>query len=335
MGIIPVPYWDLYRKMVLIREIDGAVADSYPEQRMRCPVHLSVGQEAVSAGVGAALSRGDVMLGTHRSHGSYLAVGGNVDTMLAEMHGKATGCCGGRGGSMHLTDFDAGFWGAIPIVGSAIPITTGAAFAFTMRGEKRVAAIIIGEGATEEGVFHESVQFAALKKLPVVYVCENNGFAVNTPLPERRPPGVSIARLAEAHGLAVAQGDGNDAEFVYVTCREAVERARAGGGASFLEFSTYRWLEHCGPNDDHHLSCRNPADFAFWKKRCPIELFEKKMLAMGLATEAELEEVRKTTAAEAREAIVRAENAPLPDASDAGKMVYADRGAFSGMDRDA
>ena len=317
-----IPYLDLYRRMLVIRTVELAIARKYPEQTMRCPVHLSVGQEAVSAGAAAALSDGDAMFGAHRSHGPYLAMGGSVEAMLAEAFGRGSGCCSGRGGSMHLVDVAAGFWGAVPIVGATIPIATGAAFAFALRGEKRVAATIFGEGATEEGVFQESVQYAVLRALPVVYVCENNRFAGNTGLSERRPAGFSIHEMARALGAAVHAGDGNDAASVYGACREAVNRARNGGGPSFLEFATYRWLEHCGPYNDHHLPCRNADEGAAWRARCPIERMEGTLLGLGLADAGTLREMRGAIAREVELAMRCAEQADHPAGrADAG--VYA------------
>ena len=168
----------LHRGMLYIRTVEERIADMYPEQEMRCPVHLSIGQEAAEAGSGLALERSDYALSGHRSHGHYLAKGGDLKSMMAEIYGKATGCSGGKGGSMHLIDLDAGFLGAVPIVGSTIPIGVGTAFGSKSKGENRVTMIFFGDGATETGVFHESLNFAALHKLPVVFLCENNLYSV-------------------------------------------------------------------------------------------------------------------------------------------------------------
>ena len=179
----------LYYQMLRIRMVEEAIADLYAQQDMRCPIHLCIGQEAVAVGVCAALAADDYVLSGHRSHGHYLAKGGNLPAMLAEFYGKVTGCCQGKGGSMHLVDLAAGFLGAVPIVGSTMPIAVGTALASVMRGESRVTAVFFGEGATEEGVFHESLNFAALQKLPVVFVCENNLYSVYSPLAVRQPAG--------------------------------------------------------------------------------------------------------------------------------------------------
>lgn len=313
----------IYRSMLLVRLVEEQIAAAYPDQGMRCPVHLCVGQEAVAAGACAALEPDDVVMSTHRSHGHYLAKGGDPQAMLAELHGRASGCCQGKGGSMHLVDMAAGFFGSVPIVGSTIPIATGTAFASYLKGEARVSMVFFGEGSTEEGVFHESVQFAALHKLPIVYVCEDNGFSVNTPRAERRPPGVRLEALAAAHGLWTRQSDGNDALRVHELCDAAVRRARAGQGPTFLLFSTYRWLEHCGPNDDHRLACRSTEEFARWKERCPVRSLEAVLLAGGTDA-AVLEVERRRIAGEVAAALAAAKLAPPPDDALAGLHVYAE-----------
>src|SRR5207249_1080843 len=199
-------YWNMLR----IRLVEERIAEMYPQQEMRCPVHLCIGQEAIAVGVCAALDNTDYVTGGHRSHGHYLAKGGDLKAMVAELYGKATGCCEGKGGSMHLVDLPVGFLGAVPIVGSTIPLAVGAAFGAMMRSEKRVAVPFFGEGATEEGVFHESINFAALKKLPVVFVCENNNYSVYSHISVRQPANREVYSVAEGHGVESLQGDGND-----------------------------------------------------------------------------------------------------------------------------
>ncbi|HET6882539.1 MAG TPA: thiamine pyrophosphate-dependent dehydrogenase E1 component subunit alpha, partial [Pirellulales bacterium] len=202
----------LLRSMLRIRLIEEGIARTYADQQMRCPVHLCTGQEAVAAGVCAALDDSAQVMSTHRAHGHYLAKGGNLRAMLAEMYGKATGCAGGYGGSMHLIDLSAGFLGAAPIVGSTIPIAVGVAFGSSLRGENRVVVAFFGEGATEEGAFHEAMNFAALKRLPVLFVCENNLYSVYSPLGVRQPAARSVWQTAAGHGIESRHGDGNDVE---------------------------------------------------------------------------------------------------------------------------
>jgi len=267
--------------MLRIRLIEEGIAAHYAEQQMRCPVHLCIGQEAVAAGVCDLLGRDDQALSTHRAHGHYLAKGGDLPAMLAEMHGKATGCASGMGGSMHLIDLAAGFLGAAPIVGSTIPIAVGVAFGAMLRGERRVVVAFFGEGATEEGAFHEALDFAALKKLPVLFVCENNLYSVYSPLSVRQSPARRVYRLAEARGIVSRRGDGNDAAEVHSLAGEALGVIRSGGGPALLEFDTYRWREHCGPNYDNNIGYRGEDEFLRWRALCPVERLRVRALADG------------------------------------------------------
>lgn len=271
----------LEHQLLRIRMIEVAIADAYREQKMRCPVHLSIGQEAVAVGVCAHLNKDDYVVSGHRAHAHYLAKGGDLKRMLAEIHGKKTGCCLGRGGSMHLVDLSVGFLGSTPIVGGTIPIGVGAAFGSALKGEKRVVTIFLGEGATEEGVFSESLNFAALKKLPVFFVCENNRYSVYTPLEERQPKERSITRLAEAHGIYSLQGDGNVLEEVSTLAEKGIQHIRQGRGPVLLELSTYRFREHCGPDIDPY----QPKDeVEYWKKRDPLLYFnESQEIAQEIA----------------------------------------------------
>ena len=260
----------LFRQMLRIRMIEERIAERYPEQEMRCPVHLSIGQEAAAVAVCAALERSDIVMSGHRSHAHYLAKGGDLAAMLAEIYGKATGCAGGKGGSMHLVDLDAGFLGAAPIVASTIPIAVGLALGHRARGEERCVAVFFGDGASETGTFHESLDFAVIEKLPVLFVCENNLYSVYSPLRVRQPPGRRIHLLAAAHGIESHAGDGNDVIAAHDLARLAVATVRAGAGPVFLELATYRWREHCGPEYDNHIGYRSEAEFREWQGRCPL-----------------------------------------------------------------
>ncbi len=251
--------------MLRIRRVEERIVDLYPEQEMRCPVHLSISQEAAAVGACAPLAADDYVLSGHRAHAHYLAKGGDLKAMLAEIYGKATGCAGGKGGSMHPVDLAAGFLGAAPIVGSTIAIAAGVAFATAMRDEGRVTMVFFGDGATETGTFHETLNFAVLEGLPLVLVCENNLYSVNSPLPVRQPPGRAIAGLAAGHG--------NDVLAVHALAGRAIEKARAGDGPSFIELATYRWREHCGPNFDNDLGYRDEAEYLAWRELCPVETY--------------------------------------------------------------
>ncbi|HEY0708088.1 MAG TPA: thiamine pyrophosphate-dependent dehydrogenase E1 component subunit alpha, partial [Polyangia bacterium] len=229
----PALLLDMYRSMLRIRRIEEAIAARYGEGEMRCPVHLSVGQEATAVGACAALRPEDKVISTHRSHGHYLAKGGELRAMLAELCGKAAGCCGGRGGSMHLFDDDAGLVASVPVVGSSIPLGVGIALGFAQRREERVCMTFLGDAAVEEGAFHEAANLAAVHKLPVVFFIENNLYSVYTRLDERQPDR-PLARLADAHGIPRFVVDGNDVLAVREAARAAVALARRGHGPSVI-----------------------------------------------------------------------------------------------------
>jgi TPP-dependent pyruvate/acetoin dehydrogenase alpha subunit len=302
----------LYEQMLRIRRVEEAIAQRYAEQEMRCPVHLSIGQEAVPVGVAAALEARDYAFGTHRAHAHYLAKGGSLFALLSELYGRETGCCAGRGGSMHLVDLDAGFLGATPIVGSSLPVGVGAAFGCAMRGEDRVTVVYFGDGATEEGVFSESLTFAALASAPVIFVCENNLYSVYSPLCVRQAAARDAVAIARAHGVQAERGDGNDVEFVRDAVAGAVARARAGEGPTFFEFATYRWLEHCGPGYDNDLGYRTPEEFEAWRARCPLAKLEGRLRASGEIDDAALAAIEARIAAEIADAFARAKAAPSP-----------------------
>ena len=255
---------ELWRDMLRIRMVEEAIAEHYPEQEMRCPVHLSIGQEAAAVGVCAALQRKDWVFSGHRSHAHYLAKGGDLKRMIAEIYGKATGCCGGKGGSMHLTDQAAGFIGATPIVGSTVPIAVGAALTSQLHEEGRLVVIFLGDGAMEAGVVHESLNFAVLKNLPVLFACENNLYSVYSPLEVRQPPQRSLSQLAAGHGIQTMLVDGNDVCAVFEASSKACQSIRSGNGPIFLEMPTYRWREHCGPNYDNDIGYRTEEEFESW-----------------------------------------------------------------------
>jgi pyruvate dehydrogenase E1 component alpha subunit len=314
-----------FHDMLRIRMVEEAIAERYTTWEMRCPVHLSIGQEAIPVGVSAALSADDLIISNHRSHAHYLAKGGDLRGMLAELHGREAGCARGRGGSMHLIDRSAGMIGALPIVAGSIPIGVGVALACRRAGSERAVAIYVGDAAIEEGVFHESANFAALEKLPVLFVCENNYFSVYTPLATRQPDR-PLRRLAEAHGIPTLAGDGNDVRAVQTLAATVLTDLRAGRGPAFIELSTYRWREHCGPNYDDDLGYRPPADVEAWKQRCPIEQERRRLRAEGALDPAAEAHMAGRIAREIEDAFAFALAAPLPPADTAGAYVYAEPG---------
>jgi TPP-dependent pyruvate/acetoin dehydrogenase alpha subunit len=293
--------------MLLIRRVEERIKADYHLREMRSPPHLYMGHEAVAVGVSAALRADDLVFPYYRSHGWYLAKGGDLRAMMAELFGRETGCSRGWGGSMHLIDLRAGVMGTSAIVGGTIPQAAGAALTFRMRGQSSIAVVSFGDGATEEGVFHETLNFAALRKLPLVFVCENNLYATNTHIRDRqaRP---EIWTHAARFGIPGVQADGNDVLAVHSEARKAVARARRGRGPTLLEFRTYRLLEHCGVNEDHHLGYRTLAEVRRWRARGPLER------ARRFVTPAEVQQMTAEIDARIDDAFAYARSSPFPAA---------------------
>lgn len=315
----PLP--ELFAAMLRIRRIEEAIAARYAEGEMRCPVHLCIGQEAVPVAICSQLGRADRVFSGHRSHGHYLAKGGSFGAMLAELYGRATGCARGRGGSQHLIDLDAGFVASAPILAGTIPIAVGAALSSSWRRSGAISVVFFGDGATEEGAFHESLNFAAAQRLPVLFVCENNGYSVHSKMEGRQPPGRRIADMAKAYAMPSLYADGNDVAAAWLAGAEAIRHARAGKGPFLLEFETYRWLEHCGPNPDDSLGYRSESEIESWRARCPIEALRRE----GTPGEAKERALEAEIAAEIEREFAMARAAPYPDVSDLGAFVHPDR----------
>jgi pyruvate dehydrogenase E1 component alpha subunit len=312
----------LFRSMLRIRRVEEALATRYAEQMMRCPMHLCVGQEAIAVGVCAALRKEDKVFSNHRAHGHYLAKGGDLNAMVAELYGRATGCCGGRGGSMHLIDLDVGFMGATPIVGGTVPLAVGSAWAASLQGTHDVSVSFLGDGCFEEGVVHESLNFAALHRLPIIFICENNDFSVYTRRNERQP-NRPIYRIAEAHGMPAATADGNDVETVNSMARSAVEHARDGKGPQFLEFDAYRWREHCGPDFDDHLKYRSVQEIEAGMNNCPIDRYKTILMQTGALDEVSCAGIETQIREEVSAAFDFALASSKPTIKDAWEKVYA------------
>ena len=312
----------MYRAMLRIRMIEEAIADRYAEQEMRCPVHLSIGQEASAVGVCHALSSTDRVFSTHRCHAHYLAMDGNLNAMLAEIYGKAAGCVGGRGGSMHLSDPEKGLVASVPIVASSIPLAVGTALSDQIDGNNNVSVTFFGDASVEEGVFHESANFASLRNLPVIFVCENNLYSVYTPLRDRQPSR-PLTELARAHGINSLHVDGNDALSVFNAAQSAVSRARSGAGPTFLLLDTYRWREHCGPQFDNHIGYRTVAEYEAWSFKCPIKASRELLMHKKLLSKVEEDSIISIFKKEIDNAFEFAKSAPLPDPISASAHVYA------------
>ena len=313
----------LHQTMLRIRMVEEKIAELYPQQEMKCPCHLYIGQEAVAAGVCATLSGEDYLFGTYRGHGIYLAKGGDLKALMAELYGKETGATRGRGGSMQLVAPEVGFLCASAIVGGTIPIGVGAALAATFRGRGQVSVVVFGDGATEEGVFHESMNFASLKRLPVVFVCENNFYATYSHQSARQCAD-NIYQRAEAYRMPGFRIDGNNVLEVYGTTREATGRARRGEGPTLIECRTYRWLEHVGPYQDTHLGYRSEEEVKAWMARCPVQALEKQLLEEEALSPDGIQKLKSTLKAEIDGAVAFAQESAFPSVSELGKWVYSE-----------
>jgi TPP-dependent pyruvate/acetoin dehydrogenase alpha subunit len=300
----------LYKAIYRIRRVEEEVARVYPTDRIKSPVHLSIGQEAVSVGVCDALQPEDVVFGSYRSHAYYLAKGGDLPAMIAELYGKATGCAKGKGGSMHLVDVNHGVMGASAVVGTTIANAAGYAYALKLRGEKRIVVSFFGDGATDEGVFHETLNFAALKELPIIFICENNHYAIHTHQRQRQKS-TDVCARARAQGMPAERIEDGDV----VKIREKIVSARAvlvsgQPGPYFFECLTYRWKEHVGPGEDYHLGFRDKLEATPW-----IEGDEMRRVAALLAP-ADRARIEQEVEAEVAAAFAFAESSPFPAAEE-------------------
>ncbi len=314
----------LFRSMLRIRRIEEEIERRYQQDHMKTPIHLVIGQEATGIGCCAALERDDLVFAGHRTHGAYLSKGGDLKAMLSEMHCRLNGCAGSRGGSMHLIDKSVGMAGTSAIVGGAVPIATGAALASQMQELNRVCVIFLGDATTEEGVTSESLNFAALKKLPIVYFCENNFYSVQSPLATRQPPEREIYKWAQGHALPAVQVDGTDVLAVYEAMKVAVECARSGGGPTFIEARVYRFRAHGGAGDDSKTGYREIQEREAWEKLCPVENFAQFLQDRGMLAAAMREEMEADIRDEIEQAFEFALASPNPQEKDLYTHVYAD-----------
>jgi TPP-dependent pyruvate/acetoin dehydrogenase alpha subunit len=316
----------MLRSMVLIRLCEERIADGVASGEIRCPCHLAIGQEAVAVGIAEHIRASDKCFGAHRSHAHYLALGGSVDRMMAEIHGKDTGCSRGMGGSMHLRDERIGLVGTVPIVGATIPMAVGAGLALKMDGGDGVAVAFFGDGATEEGAFHESMNLAASLPSPTVFVCEHNLFSSHLHISLRQPSS-RVARYAEAHCVPHQTVDGNDLGAVLRASAEAVEHSRTSRHPYFLEFVTYRWRGHVGHREDIDVGVHRKDDLHLWKRRDPIRRCADALVAeQGLGPN-ELEAITADARAQVESAWEFAIRSPYPARSELIGRVFAGGGA--------
>ena len=310
---------EMFRKMVEIRFFEEKVFDLYAQNLVPGTIHLYAGEEAVAVGVCAALQRDDYITSTHRGHGHCIAKGADLKRTMAEILGKKTGYCKGKGGSMHIADFSIGMLGATAVVGAGIPIAVGAGLSIKLRKTRQVVACFFGEGASNQGTFHEGINMASVWRLPVIFVCENNLYAMGT----RQSRVMNIENVADravAYGIPGIAVDGNDVLAVYEATAKAVERARNGEGPTLIECKTYR---HKGHSRVDPARYRPKEEVEEWLAKDPIKRFREKLLQTKTLTEAEIQRIENEVAAEIEEAVKFAMESPYPEPEEALEDVYA------------
>lgn len=305
----------LYTSMLRIRRTEEVVEKIYPTDRIKSPVHLAIGHEFAEVGVCDNLLRSDRVFGYYRSHGLYLAKGGDLDRMMAELYGKSTGCCRGKGGSMHLIDVNAGVMGTSAIVASSIPNAVGYAYAQKLQGSADITASFFGDGATEEGVFPESLNFAALKKLPILFVCVNNGMAIYTEQKQRQSSPDISAKVA-TYGIDVVRVESGDIFQVHAAADRMISKIRSGYGPAFLEIRTSRWRDHVGPGEDFHLGHRTDSEVRQWQQQDEIARLSK------MLPEHEKNHIDEMIEIEIAKSIEFAESSPWPQPEELYDHVY-------------
>jgi TPP-dependent pyruvate/acetoin dehydrogenase alpha subunit len=314
----------LYRTMVQIRLCEESLVEPIFSGEVRCPVHLYSGEEAIATGICAALSKNDYIFGTHRSHGHYLAKGGGLRELIAEIYCKETGCCKGRGGSMHIIEPEIGMMGAAPIVAGTISLALGAALAAKIRQEERISVAFFGDGASTEGVLYESINFAALKRLPILFVCENNLYSTHMPIRECRP-NERIYTIGKPYGIFTTRVDGNDLLKNYEVAKQAVKLCRQGEGPAFIECMTYRMRGHVGPDDNiqgDHTDIRPIGEVQKWKRKDSIKRFERYLLRNKILSKEDIKRISEEVKTEVNNAHRFAKSSPDPKAKDVGKYVF-------------
>ncbi len=314
----------LYRAMVRIRFCEESLVEPIVKGEVRCPCHLYSGQEAIAAGICASLNEDDYVFGNHRSHGHFLAKGGSMAEMVAEIFGCETGCSRGRGGSMHLIAPEHGMLGSAPIVAGTISLAMGAALASAIRQDNRVAVSFFGDGATGEGVLYECLNFAALRKLPLIFVCENNFYATHMPIRECRVEN-SIYKVGEPFCITSYEVDGNDVLKVFEAGRNAVNQCRNGMGPVFIECLTYRFRGHVGPDDNiqgSHTDIRPREEVESWLQEDPIKRFEDYLLSNRLTDKETLDQINLQAEQEVAQAHLFAKESTLPEEKDLARYVF-------------
>lgn len=316
---------DLYWSCQRIRMVEEAIADRYTEQEMRCPTHLSIGQEIAGAAIGMATTKNDIVVSTHRSHAHYLGKGGNLDRFIAELYGRETGCAKGMGGSMHLKDEDAGFMASTAIVGNSIPVGMGIALGEKLNQTNNITTIFVGDAVFETGVFYESLNIAATFQLPVLIVCENNLYSVYSPLSVRQPEDRANHKIAESIGLKTKSIDGMNAELVLNEIENAVRYCRETGAPFLLEMTAYRWREHCGPNYDNNIGYREEDEYLEWKSKDYLNALELDLKSKNIINDDDISLNKNSITNEINAAFAFATNSNLPSSDILSLLEYAEK----------
>ena len=308
--------------MSLIRETDLQIAKRYSENKMRCPTHLSIGQECVPSVVGVFTNRKDLCVSTHRSHAHYLGKGGSLKRFISELYGKSTGCSKGRGGSMHLTDLNVGFVASTAVVSNAIPVGVGLSLSSKILKKKQITVIYLGDASVEEGIFFESLNFAIVKKIPVIFICENNFYSVYSPLSVRQPKDREIYKMIKGCHIKSYKANGNFFSDVVSTFLKAKSVVEQTNEPAFIEYQTYRLFEHCGPNLDDHLNYRSKKELRYWKKNDPINILQHFMLKKKWINNSGILNMKNMITKQINLAFQYAEKSPFPKNSDLFKYLF-------------
>jgi pyruvate dehydrogenase E1 component alpha subunit len=311
----------LYTTMLRIRIFEEKVMEMLFANEIKCPTHLYIGEEAVATGVCASLQKHDYAFGTYRSHGFYIAKGGTMNSLMSELLCKETGCSRGKGGSMHVAAPEIGILGTTAIVGGIIPLAVGTAMAVKMQNDDRIVVSFFGDGATDEGVFYESINFASVRKLPIVFVCENNHYSTHLPLRYRQPAD-NIYQRVKGFKIPAVRIDGNDVIKTYHTAENAIEHVKSQRGPFFIECETYRWRSHVGPWEDIDVGFRTRKEVEKWKKKCPVKKLEKVLMEKRILDEQEKTQILDQVNKEVAEAQDFARNSAYPEKTELEKDVY-------------
>ena len=310
-----------YKDMKYIRMVEEEIIREYHHNEIRCPIHLSIGQEAVAVGVSAYLNTNDNLISNHRCHAHYLAKGGNLKKMISELYGKYDGCCGGRGGSMHLFDEDVSIRSSIPIVGSGIPLAVGYALSDKINKSTNLTVVFFGDGAIEEGVFHECANFASLNNLPILFICENNLYSCYTHL-SKRQANRNITKLPGSHNIKNIEADGNNILEVLKTANKMIDYIKNNKKPGFILFNTYRHLEHCGISSDDNLNYRENQEIEKWFENDPLRIFEKHLVDDGIINDTKIQNIQNNISVEIKNAFDFAKQAEFPSPLTINNYIY-------------